>query len=137
MRMSWIVPVAVLAAGAVATFTDWFFMGVLFHDRYAVFAQTWRPRDRPSESAPILYSCAFGFVTAAAVMALCAVAGAHGIARAIEIAVLAWLAGSFVQVATTHIWIRIDLRVSVAHALGYLARFLLAGLAAGIALPMA
>ncbi len=69
-------------------------------------------------------------------IALCALAGVDSIAGGLKVAFIAWLAGSFVQVATTHIWMRIDPGVSAAHGLGYLARFLLAGLAAGIALPM-
>lgn len=133
--MSWIVLVAVFAAGTVSTFTDWYFMGVLFHDRYGRFPETWWPR-KGSEQMPILYSCALGYITAAAVFALCALAGVDGIVSGLKVAVIAWLAGSFVQVATTQLWVKIDPAVSVAHGLGYLARFLIAGLAAGIALPM-
>jgi hypothetical protein len=135
--MSWIILAAVFGAGTIATFTDWFFMGVLFHDGYQVFPETWWPRDKANETTPILYSSALGYVTAAAVIALCAMAGVGDVSGGIKVAVIAWLAGSFVQVATTHIWVRIDARVSFAHALGYLARFLIAGIAAGIALPMA
>lgn len=134
--MSWIVLVAVFAAGTIATFTDWYFMGVLFHDRYQRYPETWWPRDKATETMPIIYSSALGYVTAAAVIALCAMAGVDDIWSGIKVAFLAWLAGSLVQVATTHIWVRIDASVSVAHALGYLARFLIAGIAAGIALPM-
>jgi hypothetical protein len=133
--MSWIVLVAVFAAGTVASFTDWYFFGVLFHDRYFMYPETWWPRER-SNTTPIIYSTALGYITAAAVMALCAMAGVDGIWSGIKVAVVAWLSGAFVQVATTHIWIRIDLRVTIAHALGYLARFLIAGVAAGIALPL-
>jgi hypothetical protein len=134
--MSWIVLAAVFAAGTLATFTDWYFMGVLFHDRYGRFPETWRPRDKSTETMPIVYSSALGYVTTAAVVGLCAMAGVADIWSGIKVAFLIWLAGSFVQVATTHIWVRIDASVSVAHALGYLARFLIAGIAAGIALPM-
>jgi hypothetical protein len=134
--MSWIVLAAVFIAGTVATFTDWYFMGVLFHDRYGTYPETWWPRDRSTETKPILYSSALGYVTAAAVIALCAMAGVGDVWGGIKVAVIAWLAGSFVQVATTHIWVRIDPKVSIAHALGYLARFLIAGIAAGIALPL-
>lgn len=134
--MSWIVLAAVFVAGTVATFTDWYFMGVLFHDRYQVYPETWWPRDKSGETMPIIYSSALGYVTAAAVIALCAMAGVGDVWGGIKVAFIAWLAGSFVQVATTHIWVRIDLKVSVAHALGYLARFLIAGVAAGIALPL-
>jgi len=133
--MSWIVLVAVLAAGVVSSFTDWYFMGVLFHDRYFRFPETWWPR-KSDEPMPIIYSCALGFITAAAVIALCALAGVDGIAGGLKVGFIAWLAGPLVHVVTTHIWIRIDAKVSAAHALGYLARFLVAGIAAGIALPM-
>jgi hypothetical protein len=135
--MSWIILAAVFVAGTIATFTDWYFMGVLFHDRYQAYPETWWPRDKSTETMPILYSSALGYVTAAAVIALCAMAGVDSVWSGIKVAFIAWLAGSFVQVVTTHIWVRIDVRVSVAHALGYLARFLIAGIAAGIALPMA
>jgi hypothetical protein len=110
---------------------------MLFHDRYQVFPESWWPRDKSTETMPILYSTALGYITAAAVMWLCALAGVDSVMSGIKIGFIAWLAGSFVQVATTHIWVRIDLKVSIAHALGYLARFLIAGIAAGIALPMA
>ena len=133
--MSWIVLVAVFAAGTISTFTDWYFMGVLHHDRYGRYPETWWPRDR-ADTMPILYSSALGYVTAAAVIALCALAGVDGIVSGLKVAFIAWLAGSFVQVATTQIWVRIDPSVSLAHGLGYLARFLIAGIAAGIALPM-
>jgi hypothetical protein len=135
--MSWIILAAVFVAGTLATLTDWYFMGMLFHDRYQIHPETWWPRDKANETMPILYSSALGYVTAAAVIALCAMAGVGDVASGIKVAFIAWLAGSFVQVATTQIWVRIDSRVSAAHALGYLARFLIAGIAAGTALPMA
>jgi hypothetical protein len=135
--MSWIIIAAIFVAGVIASFTDWFFMGVLFADRYQRFPETWWPRDKSSEMMPILYSTALGFITAAAVMALCAMAGVDNVMSGIKVGFIAWLAGSFVQVATTQIWVRIDPAVSVAHGVGYLARFVIAGIAAGIALPMA
>src|SRR5215471_12921262 len=125
--MSWIIVVAVFAAGTIASFTDWYFFGVLFHDRYFLHPETWWPRER-SNTKPILYSTALGYITAAAVIALCAMAGVDSIWSGIKVAFVAWLSGSFVQVATTYIWIRIDLKVTIAHALGYLARFLIAGI---------
>ncbi|MEI9930603.1 MAG: hypothetical protein WDM89_08645 [Rhizomicrobium sp.] len=134
--MSWIIVIAVFIAGTLASFTDWFFMGQLFHERYQRFPETWWPR-AGNETMPILYSTALGYITAAAVIWLCVLAGVDGVMSGLKVAFIAWLAGSFVQVATTHIWVRIDPMVSVAHALGYLARFIIAGIAAGIALPMA
>ncbi|HVZ91856.1 MAG TPA: DUF1761 domain-containing protein [Rhizomicrobium sp.] len=134
--MSWVIPVAVLIAGVLASFTDWYFMGVLHHERYMTYPDTWWPRDRGGETRPILYSASLGFVTAAAVVALCAMVGVGDVWGGLKVACIAWFAGPLVQVATTQLWIRIDWRVSMAHALGYLARFVIAGVAAGIALPL-
>ena len=133
--MSWIILLAVFAAGTIGTFTDWFFMGVLFRERYARYPETFWLRPE-GETMAIVYSSALGYITAAAVVGLCAMAGADSIMSGLKVAFIAWLAGSFVQVATTQIWVRIDPMVSVAHGLGYLARFAIAGIAAGIALPM-
>ena len=133
--MSWIIVAAVFVAGTVASFTDWLFMGMLFHERYQLTPETWWPRDG-NETTAIIYSTALGYITTAAVIWLCALAGVADVASGLKVALIAWLAGSFVQVATTYIWVRIDWKVSIAHALGYLARFLIAGIAAGIALPI-
>jgi len=133
--MSWIIVAAFFVAGTIATFTDWLFMGMLFHDRYGRYPDTWWPRQQ-SETRPIFYSSALGYATAAAVVALCVMTGVDSIAGGIKVAVIAWIAGPLVQVITTQIWVKIDPLVSVAHATGYLARFLIAGVAAGIALPM-
>jgi hypothetical protein len=133
--MSWMPIAAVAVAGTIATFTDWLFMGVLFHDRYFTHPEIWRPEFRTrGDATAILYSCALGYVTAAAVVGLCMLCGASGIEPALTIAVLAWIAGPLVGTVTNGIWIKIDPAVTFAHALGYLVRFLIAGLAAGIML---
>lgn len=125
---------AVFAAGTLATFTDWLFMGVLFHSRYNRYPEVWRPGLRQGDRMAILYSCALCYVTAAAVIGLCAATRAQGMAETLALAALAWAAGPLVCVVTDGIWMKIDPRVSMAHALGYLARFALAGVAAGVVL---
>jgi hypothetical protein len=133
--MDWKLAVAVLAAGAISSFTDWLFMGVLFKDRYGKYPETWWPRaNQADEIKPILYSTAIGFITAAAVIALCEMVGTHDLTSALEVAVIAWAAGPLVVSITTGLWVRIDPAITFAHCLGYLARFLVAGIAASIAL---
>jgi hypothetical protein len=133
--MEWKFAAAVLGAGLVSSFTDWFFMGVLFADRYKKYPETWWPRaSKADETRPILYSTALGFITAACVIGLCAMLGASGLKGALTIAVLAWAAGPLVVTITNNLWIKIDPVVTLAHCLGYLARFLIAGVAAWIVL---
>jgi hypothetical protein len=131
--MDWKLTAAVLGAGIVASFTDWLFMGVLFHGRYNTYPETWWPRQK-ADTRAILYSTALGFITSAAVVGLCAMLGASGLHSALAVAVLAWAAGPLVGTITNGIWIKIDPAVTFAHSLGYLARFLIAGIAASIAL---
>jgi hypothetical protein len=133
--MEWKLAVAVLAAGVVSSFTDWLFMGVLFQDRYKKYPETWWPRaSKADETRPILYSTAIGFITAAGVIALCEMTGAASLKAALEVAVIAWAAGPLVVSVTNGLWVRIDPAVTFAHCLGYLVRFLIAGIAAAWAL---
>jgi hypothetical protein len=135
--MTWQIGVAVVAAGFAASLTDWLFMGILFHERYNTYPEVWWPGLRDSKAADsraIAVSSLLGFVTAAAVVGLCVIVGVHSIGAALFVAVLMWLSGPLVMQVTNGFWIKTDPRITVAHCAGYLARFLIAGLAAGIAL---
>ena len=133
--MSWMLLTAILVAGTIATFTDWLFMGVLFHQHYNRYPEVWWPSFREKgDRTAIIYSSALAYGTSAAVVLLCFVAKSSGVVQAIELSLLAWFAGPLVVVVTNGFWIKIDPRVTFAHTLGYLARFMIAGLAAGLVL---
>jgi len=133
--MNWMLLAAIVATGIVSSFTDWLFMGVLFHDRYNRYPETWWPRSGPeAERGAIVWSSALGFVTSAAVALLCVFAGVHGIAGGLIVGALAAAAGPLVTSPTNGMWIKIDPAVTFAHTLGYSVRFLIAGAAAGYAL---
>ncbi|HUJ02605.1 MAG TPA: DUF1761 family protein [Rhizomicrobium sp.] len=131
----WMMLVSIAVAGTLATFTDWLFMGVLFHERYMRYPEVWWPEFREKgDSRAILYSSILGYVATAAVIVLCAYAGARDIGHALSVAALAWMAGPLVLLVTNGFWMKIDPAVTFSHALGWLARFLIAGAAAGIVL---
>jgi len=133
--MNWMLVAAIVVAGTLATFTDWLFMGVLFHARYNTYPEVWWPSFREKgDQRAIIYSSGLGYLTSAAIVVLCAAVKASTMADALTVALLAWLAGPLVVVITNGLWIKIDVAVTFAHALGYLARFLLAGAAAGFVL---
>ena len=128
---------AVLAAGILGGFTDWLFMGVLFHDAYNVYPEVWRPGIRDGkDKAAIIWASVLGFIISAGVIALCAVAGVSGIWSGLGVALLAWIAGPPVVIIINNMFVKIDAKITVAHCLGYLARMLIAGAAAGIVLPL-
>lgn len=132
---NWMLITAAFGAGTTAMFTDWLFMGVLFHDAYNAFPEVWRPGIRDGkERGAIIWSSVIGYAMSGGVVALCAVAGARGIVAGLEIAGLAWLAGPFVIVVVNGFFIKIDGRITFAHCLGWLTRMALAGAAAGFVL---
>ncbi|MEI9995997.1 MAG: hypothetical protein WDM91_15485 [Rhizomicrobium sp.] len=135
--MTWTLAAAAFGAGTVGVFTDWLFMGLLFHDAYDRFPEVWRSGIRDgTERRAILWSSVLGYVTSGGVVALCAAANARGIAAGLAIAVLAWIAGPLVVLAVNGFFIKLDAKITFAHSLGWLARMAIAGAAAGYALSM-
>jgi hypothetical protein len=133
--MLWMLVAAVVVSGTLATFTDWLFMGVLFHKHYNRYPEVWWPQFREKgDKKAIIYSSILAYVTSAAIVALCVVAQSRGFGEALLLAVLAWIAGPVVVLVTNGFWIKIDPRVTFAHTLGWLARFVFAGAAAGFVL---
>jgi ACR3 family arsenite efflux pump ArsB len=53
---------------------------------------------------------------------------------ALSVAAVAWVAGPFLVIVVNGFFVKIDPTITFSHCAGYLARFLIAGLAAGIAL---
>ena len=130
--MNWMIVGGILAAGTVAVFTDWLFMGVLFHDAYNRHPEVWWPGIREGkEVAPIVWSSVIGYAMTGAIFALCILAGVHGVVRGLAVAAIAWLAGPLSVIVINGFFIRIDPKITVAHSIGYLVRFAVSGAAAG------
>jgi hypothetical protein len=128
---------ATVAAGVLGSFTDWLFMGVLFHDAYNRYPEVWRPGIAAGQDKnAILVSAAIGFVMSAGIVVLCGIAQVDSVDRGLLVAVVAWIAGPLALMAINGLFIKLDARVIGAHSLGYLARFALAGVAAGLTLPL-
>jgi hypothetical protein len=128
---------AVAAAGVLGSFTDWLFMGVLFHSAYNRHPEVWRPGIAAGQDKnAILLSVAIGFVMTGAIAALCVFAGVSGIGGGLIVALLAWIAGPLALMLINGLFIKLDIRIIAAHSIGYLARFVLAGVAAGMVLPI-
>jgi hypothetical protein len=134
--MEWKLIAAIAVAGTIGSFTDWLFMGVLFHERYNRYPEVWWPglRQKTGDVRAIVISSVLGYVTSAGVILLCLLTGSTSLDGALVIATLAWIAGPLVMQVTNGFWIKFDPWLTVAHSLGYLVRFLIAGIAAWVAL---
>ena len=128
--MNWLhFALATAAAGLAVSLTDWFFTGVLFHDKYFAYPEIWRKRT--SEAPAITVSTLLGFLTCAASIGVCAVAGARGYGSALALAGLCWLAAPLPLTITNALYIKLHPLLVCSHALGWLARLGLAAVAAG------
>jgi membrane protein YqaA with SNARE-associated domain len=131
-----LIGVAVLA-GVLGSVTDWLFMGVLFHDAYNRHPEVWRPAIAAGrDKTAVLLSVAIGFVMSFAIVGLCALADVAGVVQGTLVALLAWIAGPLAVMVINGLFIKLDPRIIVAHSIGYLLRFVLAGAAAGLALSL-
>lgn len=115
---------AVAASGVAGMFTDWLFMGVVFHKKYGETPEIWRIRPGQPDAGYIAASTLLGVFSCAALIFLCIWAGALGsFSGALRVAGLAWLAAPLPVVASNVVWTKMHPLLGVSHSLGWLARF--------------
>jgi hypothetical protein len=122
---------AVAASGVVASFTDWLFMGVLFHGKYLESPEIWRSKPGQSETQRIIVSSLLGVLSCAAFIFLCRWTGAVTMRSELHLAGIAWIAGPVPILFSNIVWIKMHPLLGVSHSLGWLARFVISGLIAG------
>ncbi len=123
---------AILVAAVVTSLTDWFFMGILFHERYKRFPEVWRrPAGGAGETQAIVWSTVIGLVTCAAFIFACAIFHLAGYCAPLKLAVLAWLIGPLPLTITNAFFIKLDPLIVASHSLGWLVKLAVAALAFG------
>ncbi len=122
---------AVVASGFVASFTDWLFMGVLFHGKYLETPEIWRGKPGQSETRRIVASSLLGALSCAAFIFLCRWTGALTPRGEMHLAGIAWIAGPVPIIFSNIVWIKMHPLVGVSHSLGWLVRFVVSGLIGG------
>ena len=127
---------AVLLATVAASFTDWYFMGVLFHDKYMTHPEVWRvqPGDQKSERLAIAWSTLVGLFSCAMFIHICQHLGMLGWHDAIALALGTWLTVALPLLVTNGLFIRIHPLNTLAHSLGWLARLLISAVSAHLLL---
>ena len=129
--MNWMrFALAVLAAGVGSSLTDWFFGGVLFHEKYKTYSEIWRrPQGGPGESQAIAWATALGFFTCAVFAYACARLHLSTYAGTLKLGVAVWLMAPLPMSVTNALWMKYHPLNAFAHVLGWLAKFVVAALA--------
>ncbi len=134
--MDWMILVAIIAGGTIASFTDWLFMGVLFHERYNKYPEVWWPGIRGGkDQSAVIKSAIVGYLGSAGIVLLCWFTNEHGLRETLTVAVLAWLAGTLPVLVTNGFFIKFDPALTVTHSLGWLARSLITAVAFTLLVP--
>ena len=121
---------AVLLSVVASSFTDWLFMGVLFHDKYLATPEIWRGRPGQPEGSRIFISILLGVVSCAAFIYLCWLTNMLTAKAALTLAIIVWLAGPLPLIRTNIAWIRMHPLLGLSHSLGWLARFVISAVIA-------
>ena len=115
---------AALIGAVLASLADWLFAGVLFHDRYQVHPEVWRPGAGAVRSRIILAQ-ALALVTSAAFVALAWKTRETELVPALKLAAMVWLIGPLPLLLANALFIKIDPLVTASHAAGWLVKLLL------------
>src|SRR5271156_6971846 len=122
---------AVGASGVASSFTDWLFMGKLFHGKYLDTPEIWRIKPGHSDTPSILASTLIGFLSCAAFIWLCRWVDALTVRSELHMAELVWVAAAVPIIFSNIVWIKMNPLLGVSHSLGWLARFVLSALIGG------
>lgn len=122
---------AVVVSVIVCSFTDWLFMGLLFHGKYLQHPEVWRNSIAAgAESRAIAWSMLLTLVTCMAFVYVIAAFALPGLSHALTLTVGVWLAVPVPLLITNSIFIKLHPLVAVSHSLGWLAKLLVCTLAA-------
>jgi hypothetical protein len=122
---------AVGASGVATAFTDWLFMGKLFHGKYLETPEIWRVKPGQSDPRSIVASSLLGVVSCAAFIWLARWTDAMTLRSELHMAELVWVAGPLPVIFSNIVWIKMNPLLGFSHSLGWLARFAISGLIGG------
>ncbi len=115
---------AIVAAGVATMFTDWLFMGVLFHRKYLAYPEVWRKKPGEPDSAIILWSQVVSLVSCAAFIVVCARFHVDTWSTTLKLAAAGWAMGPLPILIQNAIWTKVHPLITMAHVAGWLVRFL-------------
>ena len=113
-----------------ASFTDWLFFGVFFHEKYMAFPEVWRrPPGAAGEGRAVGLAIVVGFLTP-----LCFVLSCYGLhiadARAVTLLVVGtWAMTALPLLVINYLFMKMHPLIVVAHSLGWLAKLAVSGIA--------
>ncbi len=109
---------------------DWFFGGVLFHDKYKAYPEVWwRPQGGPGENRAIALAVVLSLLTYFGFACLYVASGIHGLFAGLSVAGAVWLAVPVPLLITNALFVKTHPAIVFSHSLGWLAKLCVAAIA--------
>ncbi|MGA9852992.1 MAG: DUF1761 family protein [Gammaproteobacteria bacterium] len=130
MSIGWFIA-AVIASVIVTTLSDWFFGGILFHEKYRTYPEIWRnPAGGKGENLAVIWSVLLCVVTCVVFIYLTARLDALSWQRALGLAFGIWLLAPLPLLTSNALFIKMHPLNTFTNALGWLAKLLICAIAA-------
>jgi hypothetical protein len=133
--MPWIrIALATVAGGVVSSMTDWLFMGDWLYKRFDRYPEIWRYPRGQGEAKAIIWASLLPFLTCGVFALVCARLHLYSYSAATKLALGIWLIGPLPLTVANALFMKLTPAIAVAHALGWLLKLVLAGLAVALVL---
>lgn len=129
MDLSKLLIAAIVGVG-LGVLPDWFFGGVLFHEKYKAYPEIWwRPAGGHGENLAIALSVVLSFLTFFGFAYLYAAFSPHGWTAALRMATTVWVTVPLPLLIGNALFVKTHPAIVVSHSLGWLAKLCVAAVA--------
>lgn len=114
---------AIVIANVVVSLADWYFFGVLWHDRYKAYPEVWRrPQGGAGEGQAVALSALVGALTPTVFVLLCVLLGTVRLQQALLLGAGVWLMGPVPMWIWNYTFMKVHPLTLAAGILGWLVR---------------
>jgi hypothetical protein len=125
---------ATLAGGIASSMTDWLFMGDWIYKHFDRHPEIWRFPAGQGETRAIVWASLLPFLTCAVFALVCTRLHVYSYGATLKLAAASWVIGPLPLTIANALFIKLTPAVATAHALGWLVKLALAGLAVSLIL---
>ncbi|HWP02462.1 MAG TPA: hypothetical protein VNL96_03310 [Gemmatimonadaceae bacterium] len=126
---------AIVMANLVVSLVDWYFFGVLWHEKYKAYPEVWRrPQGGPGEGRAVALSALVGALTPTVFVLLCVALGMVRLQQALQLGVGVWLVAPVPMWSWNYIFMKVHPLVVVSGIVGWLVRLGVTALVVGLLL---
>ena len=117
---------AIVVSTALVSLTDWFFGGILFHDKYMAYPEVWRPRE--SNRYAIIAAQGLGLLSAFAFVVMSVKLGMTDFSESFTLAFYIWLMGPVPIYLTNFAFMKLHWMIVAGQLAGWLVKLLIMAL---------